>query len=123
MDHAQKYFLIFIIALSASALACFQTSKPNLVFSPDTLPDAEAGVPYEVIIQISQNESPVGGFKILEGGLPNGLAYEFVEGEDSARIYGVVRESGTYKFKVSVWCYGTNSSGQEGEKEYTLIAK
>ncbi|MBI5351879.1 MAG: hypothetical protein HZB50_04505 [Chloroflexi bacterium] len=123
MKRAQKYFLLLILVLSASALACFQTSKPALVFSPDTLPDAEAGVPYEVIIQISQNETPVGGFQISEGGLPNGLAYEYVEGEDTARIYGVVRESGTYKFKISVWCYGTNTSGQDGEKEYILEVK
>ena len=76
----------------------FQNTRPELVFTPDTLPD-------------------------VEGGLPDGLTYEFVEGEDNARLFGVIRESGTYKFKVSVWCYGTNVSGQTGEKEYTLLVK
>ena len=127
-----------MLTLSLSTLACQLFSKPDpeptpepflpntrpeLVFAPDTLPDAEAGVPYEVTIQISQNETPVGDFLIVEGGLPDGLTYEFVEGEDNARIFGVIRESGTYKFKVSVWCYGTNVSGQIGEKEYTLLVK
>ncbi len=127
-----------MLTLSLSTLSCqlfskpdseptsepfFQTIRPELVFTPDTLPDAEAGVPYEVTIQISQNETPVGDFQIVEGGLPDGLTYEFVEGEDNARIFGMIRESGTYKFKVSVWCYGTNVSGQTREKEYTLLVK
>ena len=123
MKRTQIRFLIFIFAVAVSSIACLQTSRPDLVIAPDVLPDAEAGMPYEVIIQISQNETPVGGFDILEGGLPNGLTYEYVEGENSARIFGVVRESGTYTFKVSVWCYGTNTTRQSGEKEYTLVVK
>ncbi len=138
MKLVQNHLLVFMLTLLMSTLACqlfsrpdsestpepfFQNTRPELVFTPDTLPDAEAGVPYEVIIQISQNETPVGDFLIVEVGLPDGLAYEFVEGEDNARIFGVIKESGTYKFKVSVWCYGTNVSGQTGEKEYTLLVK
>lgn len=138
MNRAKNYLLVFVLAMSISSLACrlflkpdpesspepfWQTTRSDLVFTPDILPDAEAGLPYEVIIQISQNETPVGDFQILGGGLPNGLTYEFVEGEDNARIFGVPEESGTYKFTVSVWCYGTNVSGQTGEKEYTLVVK
>jgi hypothetical protein len=138
MKLAKKHLLVFMLTLLMSTLACQLFSKPDsestpepfwqntrseLVFTPDTLPDAEAGVPYEVTIQISQNETPVGDFQIVEGGLPDGLTYEFVEGEDNARIFGVIRESGTYTFKVSVWCYGTNVSEQTGEKEYTLLVK
>ena len=138
MKLAKKHLLVFMLTLLMSTLACqlfsrpdseptlepfFQNTRPELVFTPDTLPDAEAGVPYEVIIQISQNETTVGDFQIVEGGLPDGLTYEFVKGEDNTRIFGVIRESGTYKFKVSVWCYGTNVSGQTGEKEYTLLVK
>ena len=106
MKLAQKHLLVFMLTLLMSTLACqlfsksdseptpepfLHTTRPELVFTPDTLPDAEAGVPYEVIIQISQ--------------------------------FGVPEESGTYKFIVSVWCYGTNVSGQTGEKEYTLLVK
>jgi len=101
----------------------WQDARPFLVFEPDTLPEAEAGVPYEVTVQVTQNETPVGDFWVEAGGLPNGLTLEFVEGEDSARIFGVPQESGTYTFKVSVWCYGTNVSGQEGSKEYILVVK
>ena len=124
MNRASNYLLFFVLALSMSALACVRTtSRPDLVFSPDTLSDAEAGSPYEVIIQISQNETPVGNFQISKGGLPNGLKYEIEQGEDRVKIFGVPEESGTYKFTVSVWCYGTNVSGQTGEKEYTLVVK
>ena len=59
---------------------------------------------------------------IVSRGIPC-IIMEYVEGENSARIFGVVRESGTYTFKVSVWCYGTNTTGQSGEKEYTLVVK
>lgn len=138
MKRAKNSLFIFVFFLSTSALACrlfsrpdpepapdpfFQTLRSDLVFTPDALPEAEAGVPYEVTIQISENETPVGDFQIIEGGLPNGLSYEFTEGEDRARIFGVPEEPGTYKFMVSVWCYGTNVSGQEGKKEYTLVVK
>lgn len=138
MKLAKKHLLVFMLTLSLSTLACqlfskpqfqirpepfLQNTRPELVFTPDTLPDAEAGVPYEVTIQISQNETPVGDFQIVRENCPDGLTYEFVEGEDNARIFGVIRKSGTYKFKVSVWCYGTNVSGQTGEKEYTLVVK
>lgn len=101
----------------------WQEARPALTFEPDTLPEAEAGVPYEVTVQISQNETPVGGFSVEEGGLPNGLTLEFVEGEDSARIVGVPQEPGTYTFTVSVWCYGTNITGQSGDKQYDLVVK
>ncbi len=101
----------------------WQEARPDLVFEPDTLPEAEAGVPYEVTVQVTQNKTPVGDFFVEGGGLPNGLTLEFVAGEDAARIFGVPQEPGTYTFKVSVWCYGTNVSGQEGNKEYILVVK
>ena len=101
----------------------WQEARPDLVFEPDTLPEAEAGVPYEVTVQVTQNKTPVGDFLVEGGGLPNGLTLEFVAGEDAARIFGVPQEPGTYTFNVSVWCYGTNVSGQEGNKEYILVVK
>jgi hypothetical protein len=105
-----------------SALACLNTGRPELVFTPDTLPEAQISVPYQVEIRISQNETPVGGFEISEGNLPKGLTFEFLD-EDNARIYGIPEETGTFTFKTSVWCYGTNTSGQSAEKEYTIEVK
>jgi hypothetical protein len=123
MIRAQNYFLIFVLALLMSTLSCWEISRPDIVFRPDTLPDAQVGVPYEVEIQISQNETLVGDFYISEGNLPKGLTLEFLQGEDKAKIHGVPEESGTFTFKSTVWCYGTNVNGQEGEKKYTLVVK
>jgi hypothetical protein len=75
-----------------------------------------------VEIKISQNTTPVGGFEISEGNLPKGLVFEFTN-DDGAKIFGVPEETGTFIFKTSVWCYGTNTSGQTGEREYTIIVK
>ena len=124
MKRAQNYFLVFVLTISMSSLACVRTtSRPSLIFSPDTLPDAQVGVPYEVEIQILQNVTPPGDFSLSEGNLPKGLTLEFMQGKDKARIYGVPEEAGTFIFKVSVWCYGTSINGQTGEKEYTLKVK
>jgi hypothetical protein len=47
-----------------------------------------------------------------------------VEGEDdTAKISGVPEEAGTFTFTVRVWCYGTNVSAQQGEKEYSILVE
>ncbi len=102
-------------------ISCFRLSvRGPLKFAPETLPGAQLGVPYEAKVTISQNVTPAGEFSLSEGSLPKGLALEKVEGEDAARIYGIPEETGAFKFKVFVWCYGTNVSGQTGEQGYTI---
>lgn len=91
-----------------------------LVFSPDELPGARAGDQYEANITISNNDTPAGGYSITEGELPPGLVLEFVDAEYSAWIHGTPTQAGTFTFTLSVWCYGTQVSGQTGEKGYTL---
>jgi hypothetical protein len=98
-------------------------SPAALVFLPDVLPDAQVGQAYEAAIRVSGNDTPVGDAVISEGSLPAGLAMEKVQSEDIVRISGTPTEAGTFTFTVSVWCFGTNVSGQEGEKEYTITVK
>ncbi len=122
-----KRFLAIMAAccLLFSTVACmlFGPSRGPLTFQPDTLPAARAGAPYESNITIGGNATPAGGFSISEGALPPGLALETVEADHSARISGTPEQPGSYRFKLHVWCYGTNVSGQEGEKDYTLVVK
>jgi len=92
-----------------------------LVFSPDELPDAHAGVYYEANIHVSNNSTPAGGYDLAEGSLPPGLQLEYVDADYSAWIYGTPTQAGTFPFTISVWCYGTQESGQTGEKQYTLV--
>lgn len=108
-----------------ATLGCILFTPPRgpLKFAPEALPDAKLGVPYDVKVSISDNATPAGEFSISEGTLPGGLALEKVEAEDAVRISGTPQEAGTFKFRVSVWCYGTNLSGQTGERQYTLIVR
>jgi hypothetical protein len=129
-------FLAILMILSAS-LACslfVSTPQPTespeepyfgptggpLKFTPVTLPEAQAGSAYEAKIVISLNNTPVGDFSISEGNLPEGLDFTFLEGEDAATITGTPTESGTFSFTVSAWCFGTQVSGQTGDKTYIL---
>lgn len=101
----------------------FQPTRGPLDFRPDSLPPAQVGQEYSAPIAISQNETPVGEFFIAEGQLPAGMTLEQVEGEDTAVLSGIPEQAGTYTFTVSVWCYGTNVSGQTGAQEYQLLVE
>ena len=94
-----------------------------LTFAPDILPTARVGVMYEAEIRITENVTPVGDFSVSHGSLPAGLELVFVEGEDAAIISGIPEGPGVSTFAVSVWCFGTQVSGQSGDKEYTLIVE
>lgn len=95
-----------------------------LEFEPDELPNAQRGAAYETRVRVTENNTPVGEFWISDGGLPAGLELVKLEGEeDTAIIRGVPEEAGAFTFTVNVWCYGTNVSGQQGEKEYTLLVE
>ena len=112
---------VFLITVS-----CLLFSQPRgpLSFQPDNLPSAQAGFSYEAKITIGGNVTPAGEFSISEGALPAGLRLEKVQGEeDSTRILGTPQQAGMFKFTVFVWCYGTNVSGQVGQKDYTLVVK
>lgn len=123
MKHIPIFLSVFTLLFSS--LACWDTSRSALVFTPADLPEARVGVPYDMEIQVSQNETPVYSFYVSEGTLPQGLAFEFDEEahEDKARIHGVPAESGTFTFKVAARCLGTNVNGQTGEWEYTIAVE
>jgi hypothetical protein len=92
-------------------------------FEPEALPAAQMGVMYEAEIHITENHTPVGGFSISNGTLPAGLEFVKDDNEDFAKISGIPKETGTFAFTVSVWCYGTMAAGQTGEKEYGIVVK
>jgi hypothetical protein len=97
--------------------------RPELIFSPASLPDAAVGTSYDAAISISQNVTPAGQFYLSKGDeLPPGLTLdEEITGGNTIHITGTPKKAGTYTFTVSVWCYGTSVSGQQGSKEYTII--
>ena len=94
-----------------------------LILEPDSLPNAQSGVEYEVEIRIRDNVTPVNSVFISSGALPAGLDLVFVDGEDSATIRGTPEEPGTFVFTVFVSCKGTMVSGQTLEKEFAIEVK
>ena len=109
------------IALTA-VLGC--TPRPALQFSPATLPDAQVGSSYAATITVSQAVTPVGGTWVQDGALPAGLALVLAkEPIDTIQISGTPTVAGTFSFTISVWCYGTNVSGQTATQQYVLVVK
>ncbi|MEP7359611.1 MAG: putative Ig domain-containing protein [Anaerolineales bacterium] len=111
------------LLLAAALLACRGGQRPDLVFSPAELPQAQVGRAYSVAITISENATPVGGMSVESGALPAGLELKFDETSRTAQISGTPTESGTFKFTASAWCFATNVSSQNGQKEYELVVK
>lgn len=101
----------------------FESVTVPLVIKPASLPEAKAGVPYEIEIHITQNVTPVGDMAIKEGALPAGLEFAFLEGKDAAKISGIPQETGTFNITIFAWRFGTMVSGQTLEKEYQIVVK
>ena len=112
-----------IAFLFTSACFLFSPQRGPLKFNPDNLPEAQAGVPYDVKISITQNVTPAGQFSISEGVLPKGMTLEKLQSEDKARISGTPEEAGTYEFTIFLWCYGTNVNRQSGDMKYTIVVR
>jgi hypothetical protein len=115
------YIILAGLAVLVSACLCTNTPRGALSFMPEEMPLARVGMTFDVEILVGGNATPVFHYGIAEGALPPGLELVFDEKFHSARITGTPTQAGTYPFTVSVMCYGTNVSGQTGEKKYTLV--
>ena len=128
MRFSQKRVLKILLTVSAlvgATLACGKPdTRPPLKFNPDKLPDAQVGQLYEVIIEVTDNQTPVFQMTIVEGNLPEGLTLDFDSStDDGAKLSGTPFEKGEYVFTIRASCYGTMYSGQTGEYKYTLLVK
>ena len=126
--------LIMMVTLACSLFARTQeapTPDPYifpevatpLKIEPDSLPNAQTGLEYEVEIRVSDNVTPVSSVFISDGTLPAGLELVFVDDEDSITISGIPEEAGTFTFTVFVSCVGTMVAGQTGEREYVIVVE
>jgi len=113
---------IVSIAVLAACLAGCNVGRGPLGFTPDRLPDGHAGQSYVAIIDITNNQTPVGDIYVSGGALPNGMTLDFTRGSStSATLNGTPTTAGTYVFTISAWCLGTNVSGQSGDQNYSLV--
>ena len=132
--HILSVVLIVMITLACSLFTRTQeipTSDPYifpevttpLKIEPESLPNAQTGVEYEIEIRVSDNVTPVSSVFISDGVFPAGLELVFVDDEDSITISGAPEETGTFTFTVFISCVGTMVAGQTGEKEYTIVVE
>jgi len=111
------------LGLAVYAMGCSDDNvnpAPLLAFSPETLPGGTLNEPYAETVTVLYNVTLVGEINASAGQLPPGLTVQYPVNADSAVIAGTPEVLGTYHFTVTAWCYGTNQSGQRGEKEYTI---
>jgi hypothetical protein len=101
----------------------FEPVLTPLKFEPDSLPNAQTGVEYEVEMRVSDNVTPVNNVSISNGTLPVGLELVFVDHVDGAIISGVPEETGIFTFTVFVSCFSTMVVGQSAEKEYVIVVE
>jgi hypothetical protein len=118
-------FLAVILLFTAPALACKLVTNEivsdELTFMPEMLPEAQVGQPYNAVIQLSDQHTPAFSMGAPAESLPPGLIGTFDEGKQTYTLSGTPTVAGTYPLIVSAICYGTNVSGQTGEKQYTLV--
>ena len=99
------------------------TPSDGLQFSPETLPDGEAGKPYTALITLSNQRTPAFEMGAPEDSLPPGLSGDFDQDKQTYILSGTPTRPGTYSLTITAICYGTNQSGQSGEKEYQLVVR
>lgn len=93
-----------------------------LKIEPDSLPNAQIGVDYQVEIRVSDNVTPVAHVYISEGALPVGLEL-LLDHDEGIQISGTPEQAGTFTFVVFITCHGTMVGGQTGAIEYTLVVE
>ena len=101
----------------------FEPVYDELIFSPDTLPEGQVGEEYKAVITLSGQRTPAFEMGAQEMALPEGLTGTFDQDQQTYTIEGMPLESGSFTLTVSAVCYGTQVSGQTGEREYTLEIK
>ena len=116
--------LAALACLLSALLACRGAGGPAaLAFSPAQLPPATAGQPYQAIITVTQNTTPVSQMTVGLADLPPGMNFAFIRTQNAAEISGTPQRAGTYKFTISAYCFGTNVSGQTGHQDYQLVVQ
>jgi len=111
----------FVLSL---VLGC-SPAKPSgdLMFAPAQLPAAQVGVLYTATFTVTLNGTTIyniSSIAVAPDRLPPGLTLAHEPNDSFASVVGTPTLAGTYRFTVSASCFGTNSPGRTGEKEYVI---
>lgn len=108
--------MVLLLGLLCSCSAALDVSPP-------TLPEGKVGQPYEAIIVVKDNETPLGGAGVESGSLPPGLSFGRVEQDNRLPIIGTPTGPGKHAFRLVLWCYGTNFPGQRAARDYVIVIR
>ncbi|KDO02020.2 hypothetical protein [Pseudomonas donghuensis] len=100
-------------------VSCALRAQPTL--SPEALPLARVGQPYQAQITLIASSSPVSGFYAEP--LPPGLTLQHQGRRPDATLVGTPQREGVYHFVVSVGAFGTQCAGLSADREYRLEVK
>lgn|GEM_PF-7045042 len=126
---------LLLLTSSCSSGLKESTHSQELTFSPAKLPPASVGQTYSEQITVSNEITPVFSMEII-GTLPSGLEFDYdygtpandyaktnvVSTHNFAKIKGVPRTVGKFKFFIRADCLGTTSrEGQTNTTAYEII--
>jgi hypothetical protein len=103
-----------------AALMVVGSCRATLRVRPDELAPGTAGQPYEALVVVSDNRTPLGGAEITAGALPPGIAIGRVVNDDTLPLRGTPAQAGEWAFELTLWCYGTQFPGQTAVKRYVI---
>jgi len=104
-------------------IGLLSSCRAALDVSPPTLPDGTVGKPYEAMIVVKDNHTPLGGAGVETGSLPPGLTVGRAEQDDRLPIRGTPTQAGKHAFRLHLWCYGTNFPGQTATRDYVIVIR
>ncbi len=76
-----------------------------------------------VVIALSNQRTPAFNLGAGNDRLPPGRKGAFDQTKQTYTIEGIPNQAGAFSLTISAMCYGTNVSGQTGQKEYQLLIK
>jgi len=115
--------LLLATALLAGCPSPGPDTSRDLGFSPAELPEGAVGQPYRAVITVSNTDTPVCGMSLSSGALPAGLTITFRKDEGKAEIAGMPTAAGRNTFTLGASCFGTQRTGQSGQRTYELVVK
>jgi hypothetical protein len=106
----------WLLLASIVAASC----RATLHMDPDQLAPGTVGQPYEALVTVSNNRTPLYGGGITAGALPAGIEIGRVLKGESLPLRGTPTQAGEFSFELTLGCYGTNFPGQTAVKRYVI---
>lgn len=113
--------LVLAVLLAVSALAC-SSDDESLALSPDELPAAKVGTPYEATIAVARaDDSDACILEVSSGALPPGVALQHAEYRCTATLEGTPETAGSFEFTIWASAYRYGGPFRQVSKDYRIV--